>query len=81
MKRFGLCCLFAGVFVGQTFNGSTTERFGLYLIAIVAVWMLVSVAVTGVWVALSHWFWFRERRRHRCVVIQFAPKNGRDYVA
>lgn len=81
MKRLAVCCLTAGILVGQTFNGPTTERFGIYLIGIAAVWTLISFVTVGAWVALNHWIWFRERRRHRCIVVQFAPKKGRDYAA
>lgn len=36
MKRLGMASIIAGVLVGQTFNGPTTQAFGLYLIVLAA---------------------------------------------
>lgn len=42
------------------------------------VWAFTSAAVTGLWIALHHIVWLRERRRARgAVVIQLLPKKGR----
>jgi hypothetical protein len=34
VKRLGMASIVAGVVVGQTFNGPTTEAFGIYLLVL-----------------------------------------------
>jgi hypothetical protein len=44
VKRLAIASIVAGVFVGQTFNGSTTQTIGVYLIVLAALLFVCGVA-------------------------------------
>ena len=44
-KRLGMCSIVCGLLVGQTFNGPTTMRLGVYLITLALVLLVVSALV------------------------------------
>lgn len=46
MRRLGICAFVSGLVVGQTFNGSTTEAMGVYMLVLAFV-LAVSYVVTS----------------------------------
>lgn len=47
MKRLGICAIVAGIVAGQTFNGPTTESFGVYLMLLAGFLLAVHALADG----------------------------------